>query len=332
MSAPAIDVHAHAMPMPLLEWLQTQGLADLSRLSDNIVVIDPRVSGVGAGAPLPLPRSMYDNEVRRAQMAEQRITHQVISLPPFLMGSTCTDSELVAELVRRGNDSLAELVADDDSLLGLAGVPLGHQLAAEELDRGLGEFGLAGASIGTRGAGRDLDDPVNDPVWARLAADQVFTFLHPSAVPEPTRLKDFWFPQLLGYPMETAIAASRLAFSGVLERFGFPLCLAHGGGCLPSVRGRLDMGWDRKPVAHTTVHPPSAIFKRLYYDTAVFDPSLLQELIGWVGADHVLIGTDYPFDLAEREPREALDRIRLTETQRRQVTGQVAARLLHLES
>ena len=79
--------------------------------------------------------------------------------------------------------------------------------------------------------------------------------------------------QLVGYPMETALAVARLVFSGVLERHDPVVCLAHGGGCLPALRGRLDMGWERKDVAHTTAHPPSAYTQRLYYDTAVFaDP------------------------------------------------------------
>lgn len=328
MSLPVVDVHAHAMPLPLLEWLAGQGLADLSRLPERIVVIDPRVSGVGAGAPLPLPPAMYDNAVRREEMAEQGVTHQAISLPPFLMGSTCTDSDLVGELVRRGNDALAELVADDPALIGLVGVPVGHPDAAAELRRGLDTLGLGGAAIGSRGAGRDLDDPINAPVWALLAEREVFTFLHPSATPEPARMKDFWFPQLVGYPMETALATARLAFSGVLEQHRFPLCLAHGGGCLPALRGRLDMGWDRKPVAHTTELAPRAIFDRLYYDTAVFDPVLLRRLVEDVGPDHVLVGTDYPFDLAERDPVGAVEAAGLPAEQVRRVLGDSAATLL----
>ncbi|NNG20542.1 amidohydrolase [Naumannella sp. ID2617S] len=330
MARTVVDVHAHAMPMSLLRWLEGEGLADLSRVEDHIVVIDPRVSGVGAGAPLPLPDSMFDNAVRLAEMAADAVSHQAISLPPFLMGSTCTDTDLVLELVRRGNDALAELVADEESLIGLVGVPVGHPGAEAELRRGLDELGLAGAAIGSRGAGKDLDDPVNAPVWSLLAEREVFTFLHPSAMPDPPRMKDFWFPQLVGYPMETAIATARLTFSGVLEANRFPLCLAHGGGCLPSLRGRLDMGWDRKPVAHTTEVPPSEIFDRLYYDTAVFSPVLLQRLIEDVGAEHVLVGTDYPFDLREKHPVAAVDTLGLSSEQNRAVLGEVAARLLRI--
>src|SRR6185312_7211311 len=94
-----------------------------------------------------------------------------------------------------------------------------------------------------------------------------FVFLHPSGVPDPHRQADFWLPQLVGYPMETALAVARLVFGRVLERHPLTLCLAHGGGCLPALRGRLDLGWERKEVARTTAVRPSEFTDRLYYDT-----------------------------------------------------------------
>jgi aminocarboxymuconate-semialdehyde decarboxylase len=159
------------------------------------------------------------------------------------------------------------------------------------------------ASRSAAGArGRDLDDPVNDELWALLSERETFVFLHPSGVPDPHRQADFWLPQLVGYPMETALAVARLVFGRVLERHPLNLCLAHGGGCLPALRGRLDMGWDRKEVAHTTTVPPSAFTDRLYYDTAVFSNVLLRRLVEDVGTDHVLLGTDHPFELGDRAP------------------------------
>ncbi|WP_432559431.1 amidohydrolase family protein [Granulicoccus sp. GXG6511] len=326
---PVVDVHAHAMPMPLLEWLASEGLADLSRVeADKVVILDTRVSGVGAGAPLPLARSMYDADLRLSDMDDQGVTHQAISLPPFLMGSTCDDEDLVVELVRRGNDALAEYVAGSERLLGLVGVPLGFAEGEREVRRGLDQLGMPGAAIGSQGAGRDLDDDANTPVWRLLSERSVFTFLHPSGVPAPARMKDFWFPQLLGYPMETAIATARMIFSGRMEAHPFPLCLAHGGGCVPSVRPRLQMGWERKDVARTTKRPPRDLFNELYFDTAVFDPTALQRLIEDVGADHVLVGTDYPFDLADRDPAGSVAEVSLGGGAREAILGRTAAKLL----
>ncbi|MDO5682431.1 MAG: amidohydrolase family protein [Propionibacteriaceae bacterium] len=329
---PVVDVHAHAMPMPLLQWLESEGLADLSRVeADNVVILDTRVSGVGPGAPLPLAPSMYQTDLRLTDMDAQGVDYQAISLPPFLMGSTCPDEDLVVELVRRGNDALADYVSASERLLGLVGVPLGFVEGEREVRRGLDELGMPGAAIGSQGAGKDLDDEANTPVWKLLSERSVFTFLHPSGVPAPARMKDYWFPQLLGYPMETAIATSRMIFSGRREAHPFPLCLAHGGGCVPSVRPRLQMGWERKDVAKTTKRPPRDLFNELYFDTAVFDPVALQRLVEDVGADHVLVGTDYPFELADRDPVASVQEVNLGGAAREAILGRTAAQLLGIK-
>lgn len=298
-----IDLHAHAMPMPVLRWLAARGLADLAGAGDGVVVLDPRVSGVGPGAALPLARSMYAAPVRLEEMASTGVTLEAVSLPPFLFGSTCDDGALVGELVGRGNDALSDYcAARADRLIGLGALPMGWAGAAEEARRCLDDLGMAGVAIGSRGGGDDLDAPVNDELWSFLSERKCLVFLHPSGVPDPVRLADWWFPQLIGYPMETAIAVARLVFSGVLERTPLSLVLAHGGGCLSALRGRLDLGWDRKSVARTTPRPPSAYLDELYYDTAVFDPDQLRALVGVVGSHRVVLGTDHPFDLAERDP------------------------------
>jgi aminocarboxymuconate-semialdehyde decarboxylase len=327
----ALDVHAHAMPLPLLSRLADRGLADLDGVADGVVRLDPRVSGVGPRTPLPLARSQYDVAVRLLEMDEGGVERHAVSLPPFLFASTADDRQFVADVVRPGNDELTVYVADaPDRLLGLGSVPLGFPGAADEARRCLDELGLAGIAIGSRGGGRDLDDPVNDDLWALLAERGTFVFLHPSGVPDPKRLADYWMPQLVGYPMETAIAVARLVSGRVIERYPIRLCLAHGGGCLPSLRGRMDMGWERKEVAHTTPLPPSAYVDRLYYDTAVFSTTLLARLVEDVGADHVMMGTDHPFELADLDPVATVRALRLDEADTRAILWDNAARLLGL--
>lgn len=331
---PVVDIHSHAMPIAVLEWLVSEGLADLSRVdrsaSSGVVVIDQRISGVAAGVLLPLARSQWDVEARLAEMDAQGVDVHAVSLPPFLMASTCTDGDLVHEVVRRGNDALAELVAlAPDRLVGLGTAPLGVDGVADEAARIL-DLGMSGVALGSRGAGREIDDPVNEDLWALLAARGSTAFLHPSGVPDLARISDYWLPQLLGYPMETAVAVARLVFSGVTERHDFPLVLAHGGGCLPSVRGRLDLGWERKEVARTTVEPPTAHLQRLYYDTAVFSPDVLADLVRAVGAQQVVMGTDFPFELADRDPRATVASLGMDADGLDLVSGATAARLLRL--
>jgi len=330
-SPAALDVHAHAMPLPLLQRLAGDGLADLAAVPEGVVRLDPRVSGVGPWSPLPLARSQYDVAVRLSEMDAAGVARHAVSLPPFLFASTADDERLATEVVRHGNDELAVYVADaPDRLLGLGSVPLGWPGAAQEARRCLDELGLAGIAIGSRGAGRELDDPVNDELWALLSERRTFVFLHPSGVPDVKRLADFYLPQLAGYPMETAIAVARLVFGKVIERFPINLCLAHGGGCVPSLRGRWDMGWERKEVARTTPLPPSAYADRLYYDTAVFNTTLLRRLVEDVGADHVLLGTDHPFELADLTPVETVLRLGLDDASTRAILHDTAAGLLGL--
>ena len=303
MTDPVLDVHAHAMPLPVLRWLADNDLADLTGVEAGTVRLDPRVSGVGPGAVLPLARSQHDVGTRLAEMDAVGVSHHAVSLPPFLFCSTADDRKLVAEVVGRGNDALAGYVAEAPGRLrALGNVPIGWPDAAGEARRCLDDLGMAGIAIGSRGAGRDLDDPVNDDLWALLAERRSFVFLHPSGVPDAHRQRDFYLAQLVGYPMETALAVARLVLGRVLERFDLTLCLAHGGGCLPAVRGRLDMGWRNKDVAHTTPHAPSVYTGRLFYDTAVFSPVLLRRLVEDVGVDHVLLGTDHPFELRDETP------------------------------
>jgi aminocarboxymuconate-semialdehyde decarboxylase len=326
-----LDIHAHAMPLPLLQRLADRELADLAEVPAGVVRLDPRVSGVGPRAPLPLARSMYDVDVRLSEMDEVGVHRHAVSLPPFLFASTSEDEQLATRVIAEGNQDLATYVADaPDRLLGLGSVPLGWPGAAEEARRALDDLGMAGIAIGSRGGGRDLDDPVNEDLWALLSERRTFVFLHPSGVPDPHRQKDFWLPQLVGYPMETALAVARLVFGRVLDRFPLNLCLAHGGGCLPSLRGRLDMGWERKDVAHTTAVPPSEFTDRLYYDTAVFSPVLLRRLVEDVGVEHVLLGTDHPFELGDRDPLGTVRALGLDEADERRILGGNATELLAL--
>jgi len=328
---PAVDVHAHAMPMPMLRRLQDRGLAELAGATPSVVQLDPRVSGIAAGVPLPLARSQYEVSDRLTEMDAAGISHHAVSLPPFLFCSTADDPAFVAEIVAQGNDQLADHVAlAPGRLVGLGSVPLGWPGAAEEARRCLDHLGMAGVTIGSQGGGRDLDDPVNEDLWALLAERGVLVFLHPSGVPDARRQRDFYLAQLVGYPMETALAVARLIFGGVLERHRLTLCLAHGGGCLPALRGRMNMGWRNKEVARTTPLPPGDYADRLYYDTAVFSATLLNRLVADVGAGQVLLGSDFPFELADASPRGSVSELGIDTAAARAIEWDTAAKLLGL--
>ncbi|MFI0404754.1 amidohydrolase family protein [Actinomadura sp. 3N508] len=328
-ATPVIDVHTHAMPMPFLRELERRGLADLSRSAERVLHLDPAVCGLAPRSPIPLAPEQHDMERRLASLTAMGVDHQVVAAPPFVFASESDDDRLVLEVTRLANDALAEFVAGSGGRLSaLATVPVGHPGAAEELARCLDGLGMVGATMGTFGSGRELDHPANEELWQALDARRCFTLLHPSRVSARDRLADYHLVQLLGYPTETALATSRLIFGGVLDRHDLVLCLAHGGGCVPAVGGRLDLGWRRKPVARVSRRTPSDYLRRLLYDTAVFDTRVLGRLVEDMTSGHVLLGTDTPFDLVDQDPMRTVRALGVDAERQADILGGNAARLL----
>lgn len=328
-AAPVIDIHTHAMPLPLLEWLATVGLADLSDMAAGSVSIDPVVCGLNRGAAIPFPPEQFDIEARLRSMDATGVSVHAVSAPPFLFASESADDSLTLEVVRKSNDALAEFVQQaPDRLVGMATLPVGLAEASDELRRCVEELGFAGATIGTYGGSAELDAAINEPLWDELSKRQILVLVHPSRVSDRTRLADYHLVQLLGYPVETSLAISRLVFGGVLDRYDLRLCLAHGGGCLPDITPRLDLGWERKSSARKVDRPPSDYLRMLMYDTAVFDDDVLARLIRKVGAENVLMGSDFPFDLADRSPLRSVRALELTGEQEQLILGGNAARFL----
>lgn len=329
MTEPVIDVHTHALPLPLLRRLAGSGLADLSSLDAGSVHIDQRVSGVPPGSAIPCPPEQYDVTARLRLLDAAGVDVHLVSAPPFVLGYDLPDRRAAAELMRHTNDALAEFAAaSPDRLRPLGALVPGLPEAADEARRCREELGFAGVSIGGRGVNGELDHPDHEPLWKQLAGTGTFTLLHPGGSPAPERLADFYLTQLLGFPLETTLAAARLVLGGVLDRHELRLCLSHGGGCAVATAPRLDLGWHRKPVARTSQAPPSSYLTRFYYDTAVFDTTLLRRLVDDVGSDRVLLGTDAPFDLADRHPRQTVAALGLPPEQERRILGGNIARLL----
>jgi aminocarboxymuconate-semialdehyde decarboxylase len=160
-------------------------------------------------------------------------------------------------------------------------------------------FGLRGAQIGSNIAEKNLDDPELEPVWATAAELDAFILVHPVNVAGANRLSSYYLTNLIGNPLDTTIAAACLVFGGVLERYpSLKFCLAHGGGFVPYQAGRLLHGWRvRSEPKKTLGKPPTESLARFYFDTIVHSKEALEFLVAAAAADHVLLGSDYPFDM-----------------------------------
>jgi aminocarboxymuconate-semialdehyde decarboxylase len=245
------------------------------------------------------------------------------------------DADLGARLARLYNDELAATVAQrPDRLAGLATVPLQDIAAAiQELERAVSRLGLRGVYIGSNIGGKDLDHPDLFPFLARAEALRAPVFLHPIDVLGVERLRAYYLHNGLGNPYETALAAARLIFGGVLDRLPrLQVCLGHAGGALPFLFGRLDRVYRVRPEARQTLRrAPGTYLRRFTYDTIAHSEPALRYLIGLVGADRVALGSDYRFDMGLLDPVAPVRALRpLARADREAILGGTAAKLLRL--
>lgn len=192
--------------------------------------------------------------------------------------------------------------------------------------------GWPAVEISSHAPERELSDPAYEPFWSRAQETGALLFLHPFGCTLDERLDRWYLSNTVGQPTENAVALSHLIFSGVLDRHpSLKLIAAHGGGYLPTHIGRSDHAWSaRSDAGAGCAHLPSSYLKRIYFDSLVHDPRVLVSLIEVTGADRVLLGSDFPFDMGSEDPVGALRAARLSETDFDAVRGGNAAALLRL--
>jgi aminocarboxymuconate-semialdehyde decarboxylase len=242
------------------------------------------------------------------------------------------DARLADRVCRLANEGTAQHCAKaPDRLSGLGLVPLQHpELAPALLDHAL-EQGLRGVEISSHAPGRELSDPAYKAFWTRAEETGALVFLHPFGCTLDERLDQWYLSNTVGQPTENAVALSHLIFSGVLDRHpGLKLIAAHGGGYLPTHLGRSDHAWRARPDAQGCAREPSSYLRQLYFDSLVHDPYVLRELIRVAGADRVLLGSDFPFDMGTEDPLGALRAADLPDPDFQAVRGGNAAVLLNL--
>ena len=271
---------------------------------------------------------------RLTAMDAQGIDTEVLSVNPFWYGA---DRDLARRVVEVQNDGLAEIVASHrERFAALASVALQHpDLAAQQLEHAVSNLGLKGALVGGSVAGDELADPKFDPFWAKAEDLGALIFVHPQGVPEAAkRLRGSGgLANVIGNPLETTIALSHLIFEGTLDRFpGLKILAAHGGGYLPSYAARSDAGIRTFPDTYRVPlkKAPTAYLKDLYYDSLVFTPEALRHLAAEVGADRLMMGTDFPYPWTDRAVAHILETDGLSDADKVSIIGGLAERVLGL--
>ncbi|HEY6992362.1 MAG TPA: amidohydrolase family protein [Xanthobacteraceae bacterium] len=326
-----IDIHAHMLPEETIR-----------RLGKEAPCLSPKLVAACDGATVleiagkvvqrPMPRECSDLDLRLADMDRHGIDMQAIcaTVHTFFYDQ---EPALGAACAVLQNDEIAAVVRRrPDRFVALATLPLQHpQRAADELARAMRARGLRGAQIGTNVNGRNLDDPALEPVWTVANELEAFILVHPHGEILPgDRLKSYYMRNFVGLPFETTMAGAALVFGGVVERYpDINFCLCHGGGFLPYQAGRFLHAFDMRaePKARLRGTPQDSL-ARLHYDTIVHSSRALEFLIATAGAQHVLLGGDYPFDMGELDCVTRVEALPIPRTQRDAVLGRRAEELL----
>lgn len=331
-SAPrVIDIHCHRECAPAAALVKTeadrQGRVPLQFGNELTKEVNRRQLE-------SLRPKMESVDQRLADMDAMGVDVQALSVSPYHM-FYWAQGELGVDAFHLINDDLAGLVADHpDRFIGLGAVPLQEPAAAiAELKRCREDLGFPGVEISTNVNGEELSAVRLEAFWGAVEELDMVVFIHPTGFTQPDRLTERYFFNTIGHPLEETICAGRLIFDGVIERHPeLKIVFAHGGGYLPAYAGRFDHAYHaREDVREGLPRPPSEYLAKLYFDTMVFAPDQLGFLIGKYGADHVLLGTDYPYDMGEDDPLGLIGRVEdLTPEEVALISGGNAERLLDL--
>ena len=302
----SIDIHTHVVPAQLPPWSPLR--------LEQIDAARARMVREDGSLFREIGSNCWDPAERLRDCARSGVGVQVLSTIPVLFSYALPPARTL-DLSRFLNDHLAGLCrAQPRRFAGLGTLPMqAPDLAVRELERCVGELGLAGVQIGSHVGSWNLSEPALFPVFARAAELGAAVFVHPWDMIGQEKMQKYWLPWLVGMPAEGALAICSVIFGGVLERLpALRIAFAHGGGAFAGTYGRIAHGHEARPdlVAVDNPHPPSRYLKRIYVDSLVHEKRALQLILDLFGADRVALGSDYPFPLGEDPPGalvEAMD-------------------------
>jgi aminocarboxymuconate-semialdehyde decarboxylase len=330
----SVDVHFHVVPDTFYEAVRRgtfREAVEIERRNGAERMVYHAPSGVVLEPDNEIDRRVSDPRLMLEGLDRRGLDAAAVGPSPgqFYYWAGPEVAEQIARVI---NDGIAALAgAHPDRMFPMGSLPMQDgERAARELARAVTRLGLRAFEICTHINGIDLDDARFAPVFAAAARHGVPIFLHPQNWGEMRRIRDYHLWNLVGFPTETALAAARLVVGGVFERHpGLKIILAHGGGYFPYQIGRLDHGYRvRAELYDRLPKPPSAYLGGLYCDTLTHNAAALRFLVERMGDDHVVIGTDYPFDMGDETPVASVRACRLGDAREANVLGRNLLRLL----
>ncbi len=278
-------------------------------------------------------RGHRDIDYRAEVLEKSGIDKQILTFTT--PGTHIENPDRSVELARLVNDSLAKIMVErGDRFTALATLPMNDpEASVTELDRAFNELGFRGVMLHGNINGTSLSDPSFWPLYEEASQLNAVCYIHPSFPVGVEAMMDYWLMPLVGFPFDTTLAAAKLVFSGVVEKFpGIKWVLGHLGGAIPYLAERLDRGYFAFEECRTNINrPPSEYLKEFYYDTVNFDVRALEFAIDFSGADHFVAGSDYPHKIGSLEKMlESIEKLDLTPEEKTGIFGGNAARLLEL--
>ena len=323
-----IDVHNHFYPPEYIDALKA-GDSEVTLTIDtegNPCLHYPGDYNVAV-------RGHRDIDYRQSVLEEEGVDTQIITFTT--PGTHVENPERAVRFARLVNDAFAKIVRErSPRFASLATLPLNDPAASvRELTRAVTELGMRGAMVFSNVNGVALADKRYEPLWAEANRLDAIIHIHPTDPVGVEAMTDYWLMPLVGFLFDTTLAASKLVFSGTVERYPhIRWVLSHLGGAIPYMAERLDRGYHAFGECQTELtRPPSELLRQFYFDTVNFDPHALRLAVDFAGADHVLAGSDYPHQIGSlRSMRESIEHARLTKQERSQILGANAAQLLGL--
>jgi len=324
-----IDTHTHICT------LETAALMSKEAPKSPVTIVpdDAESAAFDVGGVLyrPFPTGGFDVARRLKDMDATGVDVHVLSATPqtYLYNQ---EPALGAVLAGIQNDQMAKhIAAHPTRFMGIATLPMQDpKRAADELKRAMTKLGLKGSMFASNVLGKNLDDPSFEPLWATAEELGAFLFIHPNNIAGADRMRSYYLNNLIGNPLDTTIAAACLYFGGVLDRYPkLKIVLAHGGGFTPYQAARWEHGWKVRPEPKKNIKAqPKDIAKRFMYDTILHSDKTLEAMIGLVGSDHVLLGSDYPYDMAMMDCVAHVKSLSIPQADKELILGGHAAALL----
>jgi len=324
-----IDMHNHLVAPEVVAFLEREGAHYNTRIAERD---GQRFFVIQDTARRPLHAKILQVEARLSDMNAEGIDIQAISCVPFVMYPEVS-AELGLTIARINNEALAAACArHPDRFVPLASVPLQHPSAAAlELERAA-QLGLRGVEIPPNVCGQGLDESQFEVFWEAAEALRIVVCIHPFDAAPRGMLARYGLGNLVGNLYDTGLVAALLIYGGVLERHpALRVVLYHGGGALPSLIGRLDMGYRHFPECQAAIpRPPSTYINQFAFDIIAFRQDMLRYLVSTHGAERLVVGSDYPLPAGLAHPVAEVKVLGLDSETESAVLGGNASRLLHL--